>query len=172
MKTKNIFSKIFIYVSIIIALFFNKIIFSEEINIDFKIYLNKSLNKLHNGQDMYEEDKVLQEIYIVGDSLYKKIIEMVALYYCKNLISEADLLFDKMLISISEDSLQIVKLFSKYIPLLCKNKKITLIVKIKKIMIVSCVFGVLIELLKWLGSQKLADNNYKEIIKNDIVSTV
>ena len=69
MKTKNIFSKIFIYVSIIIALFFNKIIFSEEINIDFKIYLNKSLNKLHNGQDMYEEDKVLQEIYIVGDSL-------------------------------------------------------------------------------------------------------
>ena len=29
-----------------------------------------------------------------------------------------------MLISISEDSLQIVKLFSKYIPLLCKNKKI------------------------------------------------
>ena len=171
MKTESIYSKIFICSYFIIILFFDKSIFSESTKTDFTIYLKNYLRELHDSHDMYEEDLVLQEVYSIGDDLYKKIIEMVALFYCKNFISDADLLFDKMLIDISKDALKIIKLIAKYIPLLCKNKKIPLFVKVKKIIIASCVVGVLIELLKWFTEQKLVYNQYKEIIKNDIVST-
>ena len=86
--------------------------------------LKASLQTMYNYQDKYAEDKVLQEVYIVRDALYKKIVELAVLYYCKQMIVDADILYEKMLIDMSKDVLRIVKLLAQYLPLLYKNKKI------------------------------------------------
>lgn len=101
--------------------------------------LQSSLLIMNNEQDQYQEDKVMQEMYVLSETIYKKIVECVALYCCDWMIVDAKILYDKMLLDICRDVLALIKLLTIYIPLVCKNKKIPLGLKIKKLSIASSV---------------------------------
>lgn len=101
--------------------------------------LKSSLLVMNNEQDQYQEDKVMQEMYVLSEAIYKKIVECVALYCCDWMIVDAKILYDKMLLDICRDALVLIKLLAIYIPLVCKNKKIPLGLKIKKLSIASSI---------------------------------
>ena len=170
MRFKINFLKIFICIFSISVFSFDKKIFVKPNNINLLFKLKNSLNELHHN-DVFDEDIVLKDVYNRCDNLYKKIIEIIVVYYCKNLFLDADPLFDKMLIDISKDAFKIVVLISKYIPLLLKNKKVSLVVKIKKLIIAGFVVSVLIEWLT-LFSKKVLKYNNKEIIETNYARNV
>lgn len=101
--------------------------------------LKSSLLIMNNEHDQCPEDKVMQEMYVLSETIYKKIVECVALYCCGWMIVDAKIVYDKMLLDICRDVLTLIKLLAIYIPLVCKNKKIPLSLKIKKLGIASSV---------------------------------
>lgn len=151
---KKIFKKMQWY-SCILAMFLSVRLIAEPKNVIFTQRDKDSINNFYLSQDMYEEDKILQEIYITGGSLYKKLIEVVALYYCANIIVDADIMYEKIGVDVSKDLLRIIVLLGRYIPALCKNKKIKLFLKIKKLTAATSFLMATIMIVKKLQNQKI-----------------
>lgn len=133
--------KMFVFLLVIFYTFLGcKDLFGQKGEVAYSCAMfKKSLQAMQDVRDMYEEDKVLQEIYDIGSHIYKNMVELVALYYCKNMIVDAQILYDKILIDTCKDALTMIKLLALYTPLLCKNTKIAWKKKVQKLTVVGCV---------------------------------
>lgn len=79
--------------------------------------------------EVSQDEKVLQEIYVVGNLIYQKTIELIVIYYC----TELEVLYDQSLLEISKHTIHLLQLLLKYIPLVYSDPKISTFVKIRKI---------------------------------------
>lgn len=109
----------------------------------FCLNVKKPSPVIYGTYDMYEEDKVLKEAYELGGEVYKKIIELAVLYYCKDIMLETEILYDKILKDTYKDIVTMIKCLALYIPLVCKNKKISRKVKAVKLACAGCAITVL-----------------------------
>jgi len=118
-----------------------------------KLLLKHNLDddEIVEEENLFDDDKILREIFIVGTDIYHKIIELVALYYFAEFGVEIEALYDQSLFDISKKVLQLIYLLSKYVPLVCKNKQISVFIKVKKLSYVGSVLFVSVLWLKAFG---------------------
>lgn len=113
----------------------------EEI-VALSLKVKSFLPNLLDLADKNDEDEVLKELFVAGSSFYQGVIEVVALYYCAEIVVEVEVLYDQKLFEISKDALRIMRLLSLYVPLLCNNEKTSILTKSRKLALVGCVMTV------------------------------
>ncbi|MBI2352841.1 hypothetical protein HYV11_01190 [Candidatus Dependentiae bacterium] len=121
------------------------------------LYPQKEINVFSKKNTLYreeqEEEELEKKINNLAFSIYPKIIELVALYYASDLIPDSQILYEKKIIELKQDTWKLIKFVSIYIPLICKDKKITWKTKIKKLSIISGILFISISLI---------NNNYNK----------
>lgn len=165
MKINKVILKKIAWSSFIITIFSCSLLFAKVNNKLFRQCYKKPLNDPYSFQDKHKEDIIIQEIYSVSASLYAKLIEVAALYYCQNIIVDADVRYEKIVVDISQDLFRIIVLFGKYIPALYKNKKISLIVKIKKLTVATSILMTTMMILKKLRNKKILSKTNNQNVR-------
>lgn len=121
----------------------------------FYSYLKETSSVNDQRHDAHDEDKALKEVYELGCVVYKNIVELVVLYYCKDMILDAHILYDKILIDTCNDVLRMAKLLALYVPLVYKNKKTSKKAKFFKLASVGCVITILLSSLHVISRDQI-----------------
>lgn len=146
----------------IIGIFFCGQLFGHEKAYDyFYTTFKKNFPAEHDVRDKQSEDEALREAYELGCVIYKNLVELVVLYYCKDMIADAQVLYDKVLMETCKDAFGMIKCLALYIPLVCKNKKTSKKVKALKLAGVGCVMTALISSLRAICSDQFSQKNKK-----------
>lgn len=111
--------------------------------------------------DKDDEDEALKEAYVLASGIYKNLVELVVLYYCKDMVVDAQFLYDKILMETCKDAFSMIKCLALYIPLICKNKKTSKKAKVLKLAGVGCVMTVLVSSLHTFCAEQISQKNKK-----------
>jgi hypothetical protein len=78
-----------------------------------------------------DDEKLFQEILNILSSTYKNMIDIAALYFCGFSVDQ-NKLYEQIIIHVSKDIFNVIKLFAWYIPVMLKNPKLKTKEKLKK----------------------------------------
>ena len=88
------------------------------------------------AEETEEEEKLLKDLWDILGRFYKKIIEVMALYW-SGYYPDSYKLYDQILIEIGRDLIHLGKILAWYLPMLINNPHISWRVKVKKCAYVS-----------------------------------
>lgn len=121
-------------------------------------------NELEDTFDK-DDEKLIEEILQILSSTYKSAVDIAALYFCGFSVDQ-NKLFDQIIVNISKDIFNIIKLFAWYVPVMLKNPKLKTKEKLKK---ASYVVGSTIVL--WCICSELLSKKVKPEINRSIELT-
>ena len=94
--------------------------------------LSLQVDKILPEIDQEEDDQLYTELSLVVSDLYKKLVEITALYFIGNSYSSAKILHERLFFEIGKDVITIVKIFALYLPTMLSSKELSWKTKVKK----------------------------------------
>ena len=112
-------------------------------------------------EQIVNEDEALKEIWTLGNNIYKKTVEFVALYYCKQMFIQGDLLYNQMILDISRDAFCLLKLLALYVPMIYNNPTISSFAKMRKLSLAASVALICVLWIKTYYQDRLVKESVK-----------
>lgn len=109
--------------------------------------LSLQVDKILPEIDKEEDDVLYAELSLVVSDLYKKLVEITALYFIGSSYSSAKILHERLFFEIGKDVITIVKIFALYLPTMLSSKELSWKTKVKKS---SYIFATVTILVLWI----------------------
>lgn len=123
---------------IIAILFFPKQIHTQnDPFMNLSVQLREFLNESKSEQT--DEDKLFDEVYTLVGQLYKKLVEITALYYSGYSYDDEKIFHERLIFEVGKNLVLIIKALALYIPTLLKNQKISWKIKAKKSLLIASI---------------------------------